>query len=392
MVVSEKPTIAITNPYIWPHVRRGSERLLNDLSHYLAAKGYPIEVYTMAPRAEIWNNQGIRYTTVKQKYSSCFRQFNDCHYFAFALSKYLKSSRASIVHCLNYFDAFAAIQARRQYGLNYRICFHTVGIPTTKFFRAVPLDKWFFYQTLKHADVVFALSHFAQNLIRKEFNTESELLPPPVVMPNEDIPFLGDTMGDPVLLFVGDLLEPRKGAMLTIRAFQRIKKKFPNSRLILSGRVNDDFKLQVQHLPGVASILPSIEFTGLGTVDGLSDLYRQATLTILPSVWEAFGLVLIESLAVGTPVVGTAHAGITDIISDERIGRLFDAGEFSICSDNLEGLTRAIEEVIELAEQEETANLCRRRAHEFSWEIIGPRYEQFYGQLLQSNTDTTLKK
>jgi len=84
MTVSDqaKPRLAICNPYTWPHVRRGSERMLNDLSHYLKDQGYAVEVYAMAPNARRWEQDGISYIYLQQKYSSPFREFTNCHYFA----------------------------------------------------------------------------------------------------------------------------------------------------------------------------------------------------------------------------------------------------------------------------------------------------------------------
>jgi cytochrome oxidase assembly protein ShyY1 len=70
--------------------------------------------------------------------------------------------------------------------------------------------------------------------------------------------------------------------------------------------------------------------------------------TLLPAVWEAFGLVLLESLAAGTPVVGAAHAGIVDIVDPAQpaLGALFDPGSTGRAADNLDGLVAAIETVL----------------------------------------------
>ena len=356
--------------------------MLNDLSHYLIEKGFTVEVYAMAPTDDHWQSDGISYYTVKQRCRTRFRQFNDCHYFAHALQSRLKNSHADVVHCLNYFDAFAAIRARQKYALRYKVCFHAVGIPVAKYFRAVPLDKWFMHTTLKYADMVFALSQFACERLRVEFNCNAELLPPPVNVELE-IPAKAVSVGAaPVILFVGDLLEPRKGAVTLCKAFVEVKKKVPTVELQFSGNISEGFKQSINAIPGIDAIKSSIKFHGVGKIESLPLLYANASVTVLPSVWEAFGLVLIESLAMGTPVVGSRHAGITDIIRNDDIGRLFDPGSFQLFTDNYAELAQGILEVLEFTSNKETMAACHKRALDFSWHRLGPRYESYYRSLV----------
>lgn len=336
----------------------------------------------MAPESRRWEADGMVYHTLKQRFGTGFRQFNDCHYFAFALQALLENCRADVVHCLNYFDAFAALRARRKFGLDYKVCFHAVGIPIARYFRSVPLDKWFMRETLANVDVTFALSRFACDRLESEFGCRAELLPPPVVVDAQlpARPAAGGERG-PTLLFVGDLLEPRKGVLTLCRAFCRVKARYPDAELVLSGNVDEAFKRRVRALPGVDGVADSIHFYGLGKVESLRELYSRASVTVLPSVWEAFGLVMIESLAMGTPVVGTDHGGIGDIIDSPAIGRLFDPGDFDLYTQNSDALAAAILETLEIADLDSTARACHARALQYSWQQLGPNYESWYRRL-----------
>jgi glycosyltransferase involved in cell wall biosynthesis len=100
----------------------------------------------------------------------------------------------------------------------------------------------------------------------------------------------------------------------------------------------------------------------------------EAWVAALPSSSEAFGLVLAEALACGTPVVGYADGAIPELISDPAIGRLF--GEL-----NPAELAGALLEAIELAGRPETAVRCRARAAEFSTEACTDAYLDLYRQL-----------
>ena len=370
--------VAITNPYRWPHVRRGSERILNDLAVYLSGKGVQVETYSMAPDERVWQDGDVTHHTIAGKWHSRFRQWNDCHYFAFALSSRLKHTQADVVHCLNYFDAYAAIVARRRYSLPYKIVFHAVGIPTKRYFRAVPLDAWFFAQTLKHADEVWVLSTFAQQQLSQDFDCSSFILPPPVFCePVVDRSSETANTSPVSLLFVGDCNEPRKGAALLARAFVKVKQVYPQATLTYSGNISDASRQAIMQQPDVHAHQADILFLGRGQVEDLPALYANATVTVLPAVWEAFGLVVVESLAQGTPVVGCNHAGIPDIIDSSAVGTLFEPDMEEGLATNQTGLETAILSAIS-GINSDTERACKHRAAAFSWEQLGLQYLQHY--------------
>jgi glycosyltransferase involved in cell wall biosynthesis len=97
---------------------------------------------------------------------------------------------------------------------------------------------------------------------------------------------------------------------------------------------------------------------------------------VLPSRDEAFGLVLTESLACGTPVVGSNDGGIPEIVDRPEIGRLFDGEDPAV-------LARALLEVLELAGDPATAGACRARAEDFSTDRCTDAYVALYRELLE---------
>ena len=90
-----------------------------------------------------------------------------------------------------------------------------------------------------------------------------------------------------------------------------------------------------------------------------------------PKWVEAFGLVAIEALACGVPVIAYARGGPTEIVQPGKTGWLVDP-------DSVDGLVEAIERIGELDRA-----ACRHQAEtEFSLEAMAIRYEQWFGNIL----------
>jgi glycosyltransferase involved in cell wall biosynthesis len=104
----------------------------------------------------------------------------------------------------------------------------------------------------------------------------------------------------------------------------------------------------------------------------LAGAYATAWATVLPSVHEAQGLVLLESLASGTPVVASQSGFPPEVLAGAPdAGRLFEPGDSA-------GLIRAMGEALTLAGDARTAAACRERAEDFSWDALIDRYEEVH--------------
>jgi glycosyltransferase involved in cell wall biosynthesis len=85
-------------------------------------------------------------------------------------------------------------------------------------------------------------------------------------------------------------------------------------------------------------------FLGWKSPDDLIDLYAQSTLYVMPSLTEAFGIVFLEAMAAGLPVIGTSVGGIPEIIQDGVNGRLVPPRNPTALADTILGLIRQPEE------------------------------------------------
>jgi glycosyltransferase involved in cell wall biosynthesis len=113
-------------------------------------------------------------------------------------------------------------------------------------------------------------------------------------------------------------LDARKGLPYLIQAMAQIRSDLSDARLLIGGDGEDRSALQRQARS--LGLTERVEF--VGAVSEPATFYRQLDLFVLPSLDEALGLVLLEAMASGLPVVGTRVGGIPEILEDGAQGLL----------------------------------------------------------------------
>ncbi|MBU4301506.1 MAG: glycosyltransferase family 4 protein, partial [Actinobacteria bacterium] len=129
--------------------------------------------------------------------------------------------------------------------------------------------------------------------------------------------------GDKLVFFVGRLVY-EKGVQTVIEAMPRILDKIPNVTFVVSG--SGPHMNQLKSLVGDFGLEKKVKFTGYVDSDDLSAFYRCADLTVVPSLYEPFGMVVLESMAMNTPTIVADTGGLSEIVVHEETGLKFDPG------------------------------------------------------------------
>jgi glycosyltransferase involved in cell wall biosynthesis len=170
----------------------------------------------------------------------------------------------------------------------------------------------------------------------------------------------------PVVLFVGNL-EPRKQVDVLLRATTVVRQRRPDVVLLIVGSGDsagaDDQTQRLQQLTRELGLTANVRFVGRVGDRRLLDYYAAADVFALPSSSEAQGIVALEAMACGLPVVATAVGGLLGTISDGQTGWLVPSGDATAMAERLLY-------VLENAATREDVGAAARGAVErdFSWQ------------------------
>jgi len=122
-----------------------------------------------------------------------------------------------------------------------------------------------------------------------------------------------------LVLFVGGNMQ-RKGLETLIQAAVKIVKSRPDTKFCVVGA--DPNLPRMQALCARLNLMDHFEFVGWMPNEELQQMYRRASVFVMPSLVEAFGVVFLEAMACGTPVIGTQVGGIPELIKHGENGLL----------------------------------------------------------------------
>jgi glycosyltransferase involved in cell wall biosynthesis len=199
-------------------------------------------------------------------------------------------------------------------------------------------------------------------------------LPPP---PPGDRPFSQRfALDGPFALYVGRLAS-NKGLPVLVEAFRGLRQSDPAASLVLIGP-DGGMGATIARRASELGISRAVRILGyLKDESLLAAAFREARVFVLPSDYEAFGLVLLEALVQGTPVVATRVGGVPEVIEDGRAGLLVPPHDAAALRTALEGLWADDAKRRTLAEYGRSVIVPR-----FSWDTITQQLVRLYQEVL----------
>jgi glycogen(starch) synthase len=166
-------------------------------------------------------------------------------------------------------------------------------------------------------------------------------------------------------------LERRKGIEPLAEALRDVLPHHPDVHAVLIGRDphDEEGRLMARVEERLAPVRDRVRLTGELTREEALAVVARAEVVLLPSLWESFGYVCVESMALGRPVIASAAGGLADIVEDGRSGRLVPPGDGA-------ALARALDDW--LGDADARANVgaqAAERADTFGTERVVARIE-----------------
>jgi glycosyltransferase involved in cell wall biosynthesis len=361
---------ALLNPCFFPEVTRGSERLIRELANGLVASGHEPTLITSHPGAPSRSDEdGLQVIRHWRPPDARLTRRLYPDYLTHVPFSYasLRAGSYDIAGAFYPTDALAAVRWAERSGRP--AVFSYGGLPD----RAVLADRRHKLRILERAvrgsAAVVTSSRTAAEAMRRWMGVDARPIYPGVDL-DAFAPNGTGRAAEPTIFCAASPDDSRKRVGLLAAAFARVRRERRDARLVLiEPRSADTLRRNGLDGDGI-ELIPQVDAPA-----ALAPIYRHAWVTALTAYREAFGLVLVESLACGTPVVGTRDGAVPEVVNGDAIGRLFDG-------DDERAVARALLEGLELATDTATPAACRARAEEFSTARCAREYESLYLELL----------
>ncbi len=313
----------------------------------------------------------------------------------------IKDLEYDLIHSHYWLSGLAAIELKQKWGVPFVHMFHTLGVMKQRVARPDEEVEGDYRlsgekRVLQEADCIIAATPAEEAQIQwlYETNTQKTTIIPPGVDLSRFYPIPADeakeVIGvppcDQMLLYVGRI-EPLKGIDTLIEAIAYIRRNggFDDHSFcltVIGGEPDlgsDDMNVEMARLKDLCQehgLNDLVTFLGKRAQDSLPYYYSAAEAVVVPSHYESFGMVALEAMACGTPVVASQVGGLAYLVQDGVTGYTVPSSDVQALADRLAELIKNPRLRDHLGEQAAAV------AQEFSWEIVAKRILNLYQEAL----------
>jgi phosphatidylinositol alpha-mannosyltransferase len=368
--------IALVSPYDFAHPG-GVNNHISALEHQFTRMGH--EVIVIAPASKPISAFGGRFIPIGKPWpypsSGSVARISLSPWLTTQVRDVLNREKFDIIHLHEPLcPALCATILRESNGNNVGT-FHAVdsrGYTLWWPLTVMYLRKWF-----HKLDGKIVVSRVAMEFSNKHFPGDYTIIPNGVDVEHfsQDLPPIDDFSDGKVNILFVSRLEKRKGVNYLLKAYKRTKREIPNSRLIIVGpgtRWSNKYEKQAGQ-----NGLPDVIFTGRVSHSELPRYYSTADVVCCPATGkESFGIVLLEAMAAGKPIVASNIKGYADVLAHGSEGLLVPPQDEKRLAQALVSLMN------DKALRQEMGARGKIKALEYRWESIAIRVLEYYSEVL----------
>jgi glycosyltransferase involved in cell wall biosynthesis len=365
------------------------QSIYNQLVTHLSLKGVNQEVYVpVRTESEIGKNINAELKNVNYVFSFLLNKWDRINYFGKikkvekdVISK-VELKNVDLIHAHFLFsDGGVAYRLYKEFGIPYVVTVRNTDINI--FFKYFIHLRPFAHDVLRHASQVvflspkykeFTFGKYISKLMRNDLSNKTSVIPNGVnpywlknihektkVLDSEKINFL----------YVGDFSK-NKNIQLSIEALKIIQSNLKNISFKLVGG-GGDYDSQIREL--VSNNSDWIEIMErTNDIEELKEQFEKADVFLMPSKFETFGLVYIEALSQGLPVIFTEGQGVDGFFEDGEVG-------YAIKPNSIDDYVSKILKIIK--NYSEITLQCNKKAGKFSWVDISKDYVELYSKFIK---------
>ncbi|TKJ16649.1 glycosyltransferase family 4 protein [Blastococcus sp. CCUG 61487] len=362
--------IGLVCPYRWD-VPGGVQYHVRDLAETLRGLGHHVEVLTPAEREESLTEPYLTFAgrTVPVPYNGSMASVQFGPVSAARVSRWLREGRFDVVHVHEPAPPSVSLLVCMIADGPIVATFHAATIRSKVLAAFGPMARpW-----LERISGRIAVSDFARRVQVEHLGGDAVIIPNGVHVDafaeGPTLPGVGGDPDRPVVGFLGRYDEPRKGLPVLLEAMRGVVRHHPGARLLVAGRGNAD---QLWRLVG-PDLRPHVELLGEVSEADKAAFLRSVDVYCAPNLLgESFGVILIEAMAAGAPVVASDLDAFARVLDDGGAGLLVPRG-------SADALERALRQL--LADPAERARLSARGsevARTYDWQVLARRILAVY--------------
>jgi len=231
--------------------------------------------------------------------------------------------------------------------------------------------RWFL-KMVNRADTIIVVNNFTRRAYEK-ITKPKKIKVIPHGVNSEKFPYSPPPRNYDIVTLGG--LYKRRGVHHLIMGMPKIVKEFPETKLHITG--DGPQKINLLRLSKKLGISSNIIYHGLIPRNKVADLYKACRVVILPTLYEYFGLILLEGMSSGRPVVATDAVGPREIVVNGKNGYIVPMGDPN-------ALAEAICKLLGDYDLSYRMGLEGRRLVEerYDWKIIARQYYEIYEKLV----------
>lgn len=314
----------------------------------------------------------------------------------------IKGLKYDLIHSHYWLSGLAAIQLQSRWDIPFVHMFHTLAKLKNQIAKSQNEIEGDYRingetETIGKSDKIIAATVDEKDQLMSLYDCCEEkiaIIPPGVdigkfypIPSDEAKDYLNITHNEKMLLFAGRI-EPLKGVDTLIKAIAQMRKsdvlsECPHYLYIIGGDPDekkeeiDNEIIRLRELCLQLGVGDLIIFSGKKNQDTLQYYYSAAEIVVMPSNYESFGMVALEAMACGTPVVATQVGGLQHLVKNNITG-------FTIPHNDPDALEEKMTRLIcQPALREKMSLQCVEYARSYSWEMITPQIIDLYRTLIK---------